>query len=834
MPKTLIKLKTGTIAKMENSAQKPAFDEGTVYFAIDTYGSGTYESGTKIDVGQIIYDAPDNRRIIMGQRVELTDDIWIEQDNVNEIYISGVETGPATDPYTGNSKGHPLYSGNVSFIDGSLYAEDALNIGPSTVSGVNHGDTFVGKYLSVNSDNFRVGDDVLTAIFPTENTDGSLVSTVDTSITSETGSTSTSTGALAVAGGVGIGENLYVGGISYHEDTVNIVPNIKQIEFRPDGSNTSTFLSHQTAGTEALILGTQSASTSFIVKNSEDPSLIANNRWQSLTEVGLQVKNNCVSIGALIGQGTTPTYRFSVDGTSYFSDYTIHDGGIEIYGQIAGDNTTTGHGLNSGGAYHNAYNNLLLHGDPVTGTSGIAFISDKGGSNINQPGDRAFIQYHAYGIGALSAENVAPTLSTSGEAGRLVIGIGDNATGTTEDQVYIQTPGSDGLKHLYNGTTLYTIPSMTTTETTAYYPVISSTVAGVNQYNTSITMNGDTITATTFVGDLTGNADTATALETAFKINDTFFDGTYDITTDKWGESRTITIGSTGKAVNGSANVSWSHAEIGATVSNTVTNGTTNGPTVSTTVNGVTGTAVTIPLNSRDYAGVIPRGSGNANMAWKTDSNGVPGWRADAAAAPIIENVTLLSSGWDTTNNSYTVMSPNATADSIQICSLPDYLYASSDEMDALGAAKLVDGGQGAGYFTLKALGEVPTIDIDILVLYQYSTDGNISYMTSAASSANAAAASAAQAAAFAKMQVKKISIGPSDLSEDLTNTTYPYKYQLIWNGVSADDWVDGSGVSDMDWAVESGTNQIILHFAKNLTSSTPINIYWAACEVVV
>lgn len=99
--------------------------------------------------------------------------------------------------------------------------------------------------------------------------------------------------------------------------------------------------------------------------------------------------------------------------------------------------------------------------------------------------------------------------------------------------------------------------------------------------------------------------------------------------------------------------------------------------------------------------------------------------------------------------------------------------------MDALGAAKLVDGGQAAGRFTLVALGDVPTIDIDIRVCYYFSTDSNVISMQTAAASANQAAQSAAQAAAFAKMQVKKISIGPSNLSEDTTNTTYPYKYQL-------------------------------------------------------
>lgn len=62
----------------------------------------------------------------------------------------------------------------------------------------------------------------------------------------------------------------------------------------------------------------------------------------------------------------------------------------------------------------------------------------------------------------------------------------------------------------------------------------------------------------------TGNSATATKLQTIRTINGTNFDGSANITTANWGTARTITIGSTGKSVNGSANVSWSLAEIGA------------------------------------------------------------------------------------------------------------------------------------------------------------------------------------------------------------------------------------------------------------------------------
>lgn len=59
-----------------------------------------------------------------------------------------------------------------------------------------------------------------------------------------------------------------------------------------------------------------------------------------------------------------------------------------------------------------------------------------------------------------------------------------------------------------------------------------------------------------------GNAATATTLQTARTINGTSFNGSANITTANWGTARTLTIGSTGKSVNGSANVSWSLSEI--------------------------------------------------------------------------------------------------------------------------------------------------------------------------------------------------------------------------------------------------------------------------------
>lgn len=68
-------------------------------------------------------------------------------------------------------------------------------------------------------------------------------------------------------------------------------------------------------------------------------------------------------------------------------------------------------------------------------------------------------------------------------------------------------------------------------------------------------------------GTCTGNSATATKLQTARTINGTSFNGSANITTANWGTARTVTIGNTGKSVNGSGNVSWSLSEIGAAAS---------------------------------------------------------------------------------------------------------------------------------------------------------------------------------------------------------------------------------------------------------------------------
>jgi hypothetical protein len=93
---------------------------------------------------------------------------------------------------------------------------------------------------------------------------------------------------------------------------------------------------------------------------------------------------------------------------------------------------------------------------------------------------------------------------------------------------------------------------------------LQATVGTIDTLNsTQITVSKNVISPL-FIGDLQGNADTATSLKTSRTINGTLFNGTSGITTSYWGISRDVTIGNTVKSLNGSSNTCWTIAEIGA------------------------------------------------------------------------------------------------------------------------------------------------------------------------------------------------------------------------------------------------------------------------------
>lgn len=111
---------------------------------------------------------------------------------------------------------------------------------------------------------------------------------------------------------------------------------------------------------------------------------------------------------------------------------------------------------------------------------------------------------------------------------------------------------------------------------------VDQTVAGTKTFSKPI------------VGSVTGNAASATKLQTARTINGTSFNGTANITTANWGTARNITITdgtntSTAVSVNGSANVAL---KLPATIKANLT-GNCSGSSGSCTGNSATATKAT-------------------------------------------------------------------------------------------------------------------------------------------------------------------------------------------------------------------------------------------------
>jgi hypothetical protein len=130
-------------------------------------------------------------------------------------------------------------------------------------------------------------------------------------------------------------------------------------------------------------------------------------------------------------------------------------------------------------------------------------------------------------------------------------------TGTVSGLTLTGTITSSG--NLTLGGTLAVLPSNFASQPANTVLAAPNGSAGVPTFRAIVAADVPTLNQNT-----TGNASTATTLQTTRAINGTNFNGSAAITTANWGTARTITIGSTGKSINGSANVSWTLAEIGA------------------------------------------------------------------------------------------------------------------------------------------------------------------------------------------------------------------------------------------------------------------------------
>jgi enhancing lycopene biosynthesis protein 2 len=169
-------------------------------------------------------------------------------------------------------------AGYVRFNTDLVQFEGYDGIAWNTLGGVRDvdGDTFIIAETAPGEDEdtlfFHTGGTLRMTL---DTTDLDIKSSIDVAVKSTTASTSSTTGALVVSGGVGIGENLYVGGriggnlvinelssqtLTINGDTV-LIPNTVTLRTASDNTTQSSVLypvtfEHRTSGTPAAGVGT--------------------------------------------------------------------------------------------------------------------------------------------------------------------------------------------------------------------------------------------------------------------------------------------------------------------------------------------------------------------------------------------------------------------------------------------------------------------------------------------------------------------------------------------------------------------------------------------------
>ena len=209
---------------------------------------------------------------------------------------------------------------------------------------------------------------------------------------------------------------------------------------------------------------------------------------------------------------------------------------------------------------------------PVTASAGTTGMATFTGTNGADNYGRGYTAAAAAALlsGKTMSINGNATTATTLQTARTINGVSFNGSANITVEPYVENDES--------------------TNATRYLTFVDNSTAAHKRLNedSSLTYNPSTnrLTAGSFGGNLFGNATTATTLLTTRTINGTNFNGSANITTSfwgtartingtsingstnyttaNWGTARTLTIGNTGKSVNGSGNVSWSLSEIGA------------------------------------------------------------------------------------------------------------------------------------------------------------------------------------------------------------------------------------------------------------------------------
>lgn len=155
--------------------------------------------------------------------------------------------------------------------------------------------------------------------------------------------------------------------------------------------------------------------------------------------------------------------------------------------------------------------------------------------------------------GIQAGAQVNTVTSVAGKTGAVTLVKGDVGLGNVDNTADSAKPVSTAQQTALNLKADLASPALTGT------PTAPTAVSTTNTTQLATTAFVQAVNASD-----TGSAATAVKLKTARTVNGTSFDGSANITTTNWGTARNVTIGATAKSVNGSANVGWTLAEIGA------------------------------------------------------------------------------------------------------------------------------------------------------------------------------------------------------------------------------------------------------------------------------
>lgn len=225
----------------------------------------------------------------------------------------------------------------------------------------------------------------------------------------------------------------------------------------------------------------------------------------------------------------------------------------------------------------------VLDGMSVTTTNTTATIADgwaiiKGGLLREQGGTTLSLTNNGYYIVALQIDLSQTNTETDFNQGSFVVLRGTNdyptliqqdltAGGTIYQMGLAKFQKTDNgisnfedIRPNLNWTSLYTeyaqelqsLENLSSVITTDGNKIITGSLTIQGGITGNLTGNASTATS---AGTCTGNSATATKLATARQINGTNFDGSGNITTNKWGTSRNIALSG---AVSGNANVDGS------------------------------------------------------------------------------------------------------------------------------------------------------------------------------------------------------------------------------------------------------------------------------------